>query len=73
MLTLFFILLMCVVLGEILYMTIKLAWKITKIIVALVLLPVVMIGLAAAGFMTLAIVLLLIGGVFALIGSLVVA
>ncbi|MCR5226685.1 MAG: hypothetical protein K6E27_05690 [Eubacterium sp.] len=54
-------------------MTIKLAWKITKIIVALVLLPVVMIGLAAAGFMTLAIVLLLIGGVFALIGSLVVA
>ena len=35
MLTLFFILLMCVVLGEVLFVAIKLAWKITKIIFAL--------------------------------------
>ena len=52
-------------------MTIKLAWKVTKIVFAIILLPVVMIGLAAAGFMTLAIVILLIAGVLALFGSLV--
>ncbi|SEQ23604.1 hypothetical protein SAMN02910369_02827 [Lachnospiraceae bacterium NE2001] len=71
MLTLFFVLLMLVVVGEVLYMTIKLAWKVTKIVFAIILLPVVMIGLAAAGFMTLAIVILLIAGVLALFGSLV--
>ena len=71
MLTLFFVLLMLVVIGEVLYMTIKLAWKVTKIVFAIILLPVVMIGLAAAGFMTLAIVILLIAGVLALFGSLV--
>ena len=73
MLTLFFILLMCVVLGEVLFVAIKLAWKITKIIFALLLLPAIMIGLAVAGFMTLAIILLLVCGLIALFGSLVVA
>ena len=71
MLTLIFVILLCTVLGKTLHLALKLAWGLTKILFSLILFPIVVIGLAIAGFMYLAILILIIAGVIAFVRGLV--
>lgn len=72
MLTLFFIILMFAVWGELFTLAIKAAWGITKILVAVVLFPLVLIVMACTGLMYLALICLVIGGIVALVSSVIV-
>lgn len=69
MLTLLFFILMVVVVGKIAMLAIKAAWGVTKIIFAVVLFPVFLISMAVSGFMALAFIALIIGGLVALVAS----
>ena len=66
MLTLLFIILMFVIFGKLLIFGIKVSWGIARILLTVVLLPVVLIALAVAGFVYIAIPILAIVGVVAL-------
>ena len=48
---------------------IKAAWGLTKVLVTIVFLPIILIVMAVSGFMTLAVIALIIGGIIALITS----
>lgn len=65
MLNLLFIILLFVVFGKLLIFGIKVSWGIMKILFTVVLLPFVLIGLVLAGFIYIAIPILLIIGVAA--------
>ena len=69
MLALLFTILMVIVFGKLIIWAIKAAWGITKILVTIVLFPVILIGLACAGAMYLALILLVIGGLVTFIVS----
>lgn len=69
MLTLIFAVLMIIVFGKLIIWAIKAAWGITKVLVTIVLFPVILIGLVCAGAIYLALILLVIGGLIAFIGS----
>lgn len=69
MLTLIFVILMISVFGKLLVFSIKAAWGITKIIFTIVLLPLALIGMALAGLMYGALILLVIIGVVSLFAS----
>ena len=69
MLTLIFVILMFSVFGKLLLFSIKAAWGITKIVFTIVLLPLVLIGMALAGLMYGALILLVIIGVVSLFAS----
>ena len=51
----------------------KAAWGLAKIIVSLILLPIILIALAVAGFIYLALAILIVVGLITLINSLVAA
>lgn len=69
MITLIFIILMIMVFGKLLLWSIKAAWGITKILFTVVFLPIILIALALSGAIYIAIVLLIIGGIVALVKS----
>ena len=71
MLILIFIILSFVVFGKIFLSSIKLTWGITKILFSLILLPIILIGLVVAGFIYLALPILIIVGLIAFFGKLV--
>ena len=69
MIILIFIILMIMVFGKLLLWSIKAAWGITKILFTVVFLPIILIALALSGAIYIAIVLLIIGGIVALVKS----
>ena len=69
MLILLFVILMIVVIGKISILAMKAAWGITKVIFTVVLFPVFLIAMAVSGFMALAFIALIIGGLVALVAS----
>ena len=69
MLTLLFVILMIVVIGKIAILAMKAAWAITKVIFTVVLFPVFLIAMAVSGFMALAFIALIIGGLVAFVAS----
>lgn len=69
MLTLLFVILMIVVVGKIAMFAIKAAWGLTKVILMVVLFPVFLIAMAVSGFMALAFIALVIGGLVAFVAS----
>ena len=71
MLILIFIILSFVVFGKIFLSSKKLTWGITKILFSLILLPIILIGLVVAGFIYLALPILIIVGLIAFFGKLV--
>ncbi len=68
MLELIFTILMFVIFGKILFFAIKAAWGITKILFAIVFLPVVLIVLALMGLFYIAMPVLAVIGLIALFG-----
>ena len=68
MLELIFTILMFVIFGKILFFAIKAAWGITKILFAIVFLPVVLIVLALMGMFYIAMPVLAVVGLIALFG-----
>lgn len=68
MLELIFTILMFVIFGKILFFAIKAAWGITKILFAIVFLPVVLIVLALMGMFYIAMPMLAVVGLIALFG-----
>ena len=71
MLTLLFIVLLFGVFGKLIHLAFKLAWGMTKILFTLIFLPIIVIGLAIAGFIYLSIIVLIVVGILAFIGGLV--
>ncbi|MBO4910164.1 MAG: hypothetical protein J5476_12880 [Lachnospiraceae bacterium] len=71
MITLFFVILMFIVIGKLLHLAIKLAWGMTKIVCAVVFFPIILIGLAIAGFIYLAILILIVVGILSLFTGLI--
>ncbi len=69
MLTLIFAILMLFVFGKLLLFSIKAAWGITKVLFAVVLLPLVLIGMAMAGLMYIALIILAIIGAVSLFAA----
>ena len=72
MLTFIFIILMIAVFGKVIGLAIKAAWGLTKVIFTIVFLPAILIVMAISGFMTLAVIALIIGGIVALVASVAV-
>ena len=66
MLTLLFTILMFVIFGKLLIFGIRVSWGITKILFTVVLLPIFLIGLVIAGFIYIAIPILVIIGLISL-------
>ena len=60
--TLFFLILMIAVFGKLLFFAVRATWGITKIFFTLVFFPLILIGLVAAGFLYIALPILLIVG-----------
>jgi hypothetical protein len=54
---------------KLLVWAIKAAWSISKVVLSLIVFPIVLIGLACAGFIYLALIILIICGIVSLIGS----
>lgn len=67
MLTVLFTILMFMVFGKLLVFGIKVSWGLAKILCTVVLLPIILIGLVIAGFLSIALPLLVIIGVIALL------
>ncbi len=67
MLTILFLLLMIAVFGKLIWLAIRAAWGITKIIFGIVLLPIVLIVLAVSGLIVVALPILIIVGLAALL------
>ena len=61
--TLFFLILMIAVFGKFLIFAVRATWGITKIFFTLVFFPLILIGLVAAGFLYIALPILLIVGI----------
>ena len=72
MLTLIFLILMFSVVGSLIHMAFRLAWGVTKVIFAIVFFPIILIGLALAGFVYVSIFMLIIAGIISLFRHLVV-
>ena len=72
MLTLIFVVLMLVVFGKLIGLAFKMTWGILKAVLTLVFLPVILIGLFAAGLAYIALIALVIIGIVTLIMSLTV-
>lgn len=66
MLTILFLLLMIVVFGKLIWLAIRAAWGITKVLFSIVFLPIVLIALALSGLMVVALPILIIVGLAAL-------
>ena len=69
MLEVVFGILMIIVFGKLIWWAIKAAWSITKVLFTIVFLPLVLIGIAVSGAIYLALIILVIGGVVAFVGS----
>ncbi len=69
MLTLLFFVMMIWVFWKLVKLSVKAAWGISKILFTLVLLPIILIVLAIAGFVYIAIPILVIVGVIALVSG----
>lgn len=69
MMTLIFIILMIVVFSKVIALAIKAAWGITKVVLTIVFFPIILIWMALSGFIALAIIALVIGGLIALAAS----
>ena len=69
MLTFIFTILMLVVFGKVIGIAIRAAWGLTKVLVTIVFLPIILIVMAISGFMALAVIALIIGGIIALTAS----
>lgn len=67
MLTVLFTILMFAVFGKLLVFGIKVSWGLAKILCTVVLLPIVLIGLVIAGFLSIALPILVIIGVITLL------
>ncbi len=67
MLTLLFVVLLLTIFGKLLIFAIKAAWRITKILLNIVLLPLIIIGMFAGGLTYLALIVLAIVGLVSLI------
>ncbi len=67
MLTIIFLLLMIVVFGKLIWLAIRAAWGITKVLFSIVFLPIVLIVLALSGLMVVALPILIIVGLAALL------
>ena len=72
MLTLIFVVLMLVVFGKLVGLAFKMTWGILKAVLTLVFLPVILIGLFAAGLAYIALIALVIVGIITLITSMTV-
>ena len=73
MITILFAVLLLSVVGKMIGFAFKAAWGITRIAFAIFLLPIVFIGMALAGFMYLALIILMIMMIGSFLGSLVKA
>ena len=73
MITILFAVLLLSVVGKMIGFAFKAAWGITRIVFAIFLLPIVFIGMALAGFMYLALIILMIMVIGSFLGSLVKA
>lgn len=62
-----FLILMFGVFGKLLLFALKAAWGITHILLSIVFLPLVLVGMALSGLMTLALILVVIIGIYSLI------
>ena len=71
MITFFFVILMLAVVGKLLHLAIKLAWGLTKIVCAVIFFPIILVGLAVAGFVYVSILILIIVGILSLRSGLV--
>lgn len=67
MLTILFLLLMIVVFGKLVWLAIRAAWGITKVLFSIVFLPIILIILALSGLMVVALPILIIVGLAALL------
>lgn len=67
MLTILFLLLMIVVFGKLIWLAMRAAWGITKVLFSIVFLPIVLIVLALSGLMVIALPILIIVGLAALL------
>lgn len=67
MLTILFLLLMIVVFGKLIWLAIRAAWGITKVLFSIVFLPIILIILALSGLMVVALPVLIIVGLTALL------
>ncbi len=67
MLTIIFLLLMIVVFGKLIWLAIRAAWGITKVLFSIVFLPIILIILALSGLMVVALPVLIIVGLAALL------
>lgn len=67
MLTILFLLLMIVVFGKLVWLAIRAAWGVTKVLFSIVFLPIVLIVLALSGLMVVALPILIIVGLAALL------
>lgn len=67
MLTIIFLLLMIVVFGKLIWLAMRAAWGITKVLFSIVFLPIVLIVLALSGLMVVALPILIIVGLAALL------
>ena len=66
MLTLIFVFLMFGVFGELIWLAIRAAWRITKVLFTIIFLPVILISLFVSGFVYVALIGLLIVGAVSL-------
>lgn len=71
MITILFAVLLLSVVGKMIGFAFKAAWGITRVVFAIFLLPIVFIGMALAGFMYLALIILMIMVIGSFLGSLV--
>lgn len=71
MITLLFVLLMIWVFGKMIGLAFRATWGLTKIIFGIVLLPLFLVGLVIAGFMSIALPILVVMGIVMLISKVV--
>lgn len=69
MITLLFCMLMFVIFGKLAMIAIRAAWGITKVIIYLILAPLVLIIFLFSGFIYVAFILLMVGGVVGILSS----
>ncbi|MCI5903005.1 MAG: hypothetical protein MRZ74_10820 [Blautia sp.] len=69
MITLLFVLLMIWVFGKMIGLAFRATWGLTKIIFGIVLLPLFLVGLVIAGFMSIALPILVVMGIVMLISK----
>ena len=63
MLSIIFAILMIAIFGRLIVFAFKAAWTVSKVLVTLVFLPIILIGMAFSGFLTIAMILLIIVGI----------